>query len=224
MPALPSVNKVLKVQYKFAIGGDLGAMCHEFWAYTGTGPSVADADTFAGDISNSYNTWMCPFMTDEKSLEEVIVTDLTSPTAAVGTDATAHVGSLAGNYLPASASALLSRTVARRYRGGHPRTYLPLGNQANLDGSQTWDAGIIADWLSAWGSHVDQVETGPPATIGTVTPVNVSYYAGFTPHEGTTGRYRNVASARAIPVVDAIEGFLFRLGVAQIRRRLLGLA
>jgi len=224
MPALPSVNKVLKVQYKFRIGEDLGAMCHEFWSYTGSGPSVADADTFASNISGSYNTWMCPFMSTDKQLIEVIVTDLTSPTAAVGSDATGHDGTLAGNELPASASALVSREVARRYRGGHPRTYLPLGVQADLADAQTWDPTPLAAWQSAWGSHVDQVETGPPATIGAVAPVNVSYYQGFTPHAGTTGRYRNVATARAIPIVDAIESFLFRQGVAQIRRRLLGLA
>ena len=224
MPALPSVPKVLKVQYGFRIGEDLGALCHEFWAYTGTGPSDADLSTFTATIAGSFNTNICPLMTTDRSLTSVKATDLTTPTSAVYENVVTYDGTGADVDFQASSAVCLSREIARRYRGGHPRTYLPIGQPSVMQDAQTWTSDFVSAALAAWLEHVLTVETGPPATLGTVSPVNVSYYQGFTPHEGTTGRYRNISNPRLTPIVDAVTSFIVREGIAQIRRRLLHLA
>jgi len=60
--------------------------------------------------------------------------------------------------------------------------------------------------------------------ITTLAEVNVSYYAGFTLHTGTTGRVRNVPTPRAVPLVDPVTSQITRAGIGQVRRRLLHLA
>jgi hypothetical protein len=224
MPPLPSVPQVIKVQYQFTIGEDLGAICREFFRYTGAGASASDLDTLSSTIASSFNTNLASLMTPDRVLTSVTITDLTSPTSPEGSAGVTVVGTRSGGKLPASAALLESQIISRRYRGGHPRTYWPFGSDTDVQDAQTWTTafhGAASDGLAA---HFTDWSTDLVPGITSVENVNVSYYEGFTVHTGTTGRARNVSTPRSSPVVDVVVSEIIRFGIAQIRRRLLSLA
>jgi len=224
MPALPSVPKVLRITYKFTIGEDNGALCRTFYQYTGPGATSVELNALATAIATSANTYLIPLMTVDRVLTEIGITDLTNPTAPVGEAIVTHAGSRVGGTLPASTAALESSEILRRYRGGHPRVYWPFGSDDDLADSQTWTSGFVTAVLTALNAHQADWFGSAPVDLGSVNRVNVSYYQGFTVHTGVTGRARNVSTPRVTPIVDAVVAEVVRQGIAQIRRRLLGLA
>jgi hypothetical protein len=224
MPALPSVPKGLKVIYFFEIGADLTADCRQFFQYTGTGASITDMNTLAGNIASSYATNLAPMAHPTRILTDVVVIDLSSPTAPTGAAIVTTPGTRTGGDLPASSALLESGEIDRRYRGGHPRTYWPFGTDTDIDTPQLWNSAFATAAAAALAAHFADWSTDLVPGITTVSPINVSYYEGFTVHTGTTGRARNVSTPRLAPVVDAIVEYVIRLGIAQIRKRLLGLA
>lgn len=224
MPALPAVSKVIRVEYGFTIGEDLGALCREFFQYTGAGASGTDLATLCGNIGASFADQLAADMTADRILETVTITDLTSDTAPQAFAVVDVPGTNADTKLPASAAVLQSFEIDRRYRGGHPRTYWPFGGEADMQDAQTWTTDFVSVVGTDLAAHFAEWSADLVPGITTVAPVNVSYYAGFTVHEGTTGRARNVSTPRPVPVVDAITSYITRVGIAQIRRRLLHLA
>lgn len=225
MPALPNAPKVLRITYKFAIGTDLGAVCREFYQYTGAGASAADLVLQANTIMLSANDLLIPMMGADRTLESVTITDLSSPTAPQGTSTNGpFVGSRAGGALPASAAVLQSQEILRRYRGGHPRTYWPFGTDDDVSTAQTWTTAFVNAVHTALVGHFASWSGSLVPGLGSVANVNVSYYQNFTVHMGTTGRARNVSTPRLAPIIDLVVGSIIRVGIAQIRRRLLELA
>jgi len=224
VPALPPAPKVLRIQYKFNIAEDLGALCRLFYQYTGAGATAGELATLCTAIGVSFTTYGIPLMTTDRGLESVGITDLSSPTAPAADVNINSTGTRAGDFLPASTCIVESGEIVRRYRGGHPRVYWPFGAFADLHDAQTWDSGFVTEVTTALAAHQADWFGSAPVDLGAVNRVNVSYYAGFTPHIGVTGRYRNVPTPRLAPVIDTIVSELVREGVGQIRRRLLHLA
>jgi hypothetical protein len=225
VPALPNVPKVLRISYKFTIGEDNGALCRTFYQYTGGGATAVELNALATAIATSANTYLIPLMSSDRVLVAIEIVDLTNPSAPVGEAIVSHAGSRVGGILPASTAALESSEILRRYRGGHPRVYWPFGTQDDLADAQTWVAGSVTAFLNGLNSHQADWFGSAPVDLGSVNRVNVSYYKGFMVHTGVTGRARNVSTVNPLgPIVDAVVGEVVRVGVAQIRRRLLGLA
>lgn len=224
MPALPSVSKVLDISYNFDYSEDPMAKCRQFFQYTGGPATSADLATLASSIQSSYGTNLKSLAHQNVSLTSVTITDLSSPTAARGEWSGSIVGTKTGHSLPASAATLQSLHISRRYRGGHPRTYWPFGESEDLTDDQKWQSSYVTGVTTALTDHFNDWSTDLPPSVSTVSPVNVSYYNGFTVHDGTTGRARNVSTPRSSPIVDAIIGFAVQQGLAQVRKRLLRLA
>lgn len=227
MPALPSVNDAIAVTYDFTIGADTLARCRQFFGIhpsSGTGLTNAQAAAMATAISSSYGTNLKTLARGSTSLTSVKVTGLTSPTDGFGEDATVIAGTRTGNQLSASQAILQSLHLERRYRGGHPRTYWPFGTDGDLDTPQLWEPTFVTAVGTGLDNHFTDWSTDLPSGITNVFPINISYYQGFTPITGSTGRVRNVSKPRLSPIVDLILSFAIQQGIANIRKRLLRLA
>lgn len=220
MPALPVVPKVLSCTFKLTTGTDIDVINRIFVQYTGTAPTNAQATTFAGAMHTAWDgnlRGLTP-SSDTLTLKEVI--DLSSPTAAVGSDATTDVGNRTGTALTAAECLVLSYEVGRRYRGGHPRSYFHWGVAADLLNTNTWATAFLTAVTSGWNGFTSSLFGAGWTGAGTLTHVNVSYYEGFTlVTNPITGRGRNVAKVRAIPLIDAITANVPRAYVGSQRRR-----
>lgn len=224
MPPLPDVSQVLKLEYDFSIWEDLFARCRQFWIYDGANPTDAQLNTFAATVFASVNTHLCPLAGTHVTFTRLGVIDLTSSTAAIGEATGSHPGTRGTTVLTADVCALQSLHVARRYRGGHPRTYWPFGITTDLFDQQTWQDTFVTAAESGLASHETAIFGAGWSGATILQQVNVSYYAGFTVHTGTTGRARNVSTPRATALIDPVTSTQVRKGIAVQRNRLLHLA
>jgi hypothetical protein len=220
MPALPAASKVLRVALS-GIGTSPEVWLTRFYIqYTGTAPTAAQLATFDGAISTAYNTNIKPLVNTGTRLTQIASTDLSSSTGAVDVSTVSILGTRAGDTLPAQVCTVVSYTIARRYRGGHPRGYWPLGVFADQQSAVSWSS----TFLTAVNTGVNALFTAIAAAgwtgAGTLSQVNVSYYSGFTVVTNpTTHRARNVPTVRVSPVIDPVTAIHAQASIGTQRRR-----
>jgi hypothetical protein len=220
MPPLPSVSKVLRLDWKFTTGTDIDVLNRIFVEYSGTAPTNTQLNTFCGVMHTAWDTNLRGLTPSSDVLVLKTAVDLSSPTAAIGEDNTTDTGNRTGTALTAAECLVVSHEVQRRYRGGHPRTYWHWGVAADLSNTNTWSNTFTGAVAGDWASAIVAVLAGGWSGAGTLTHVNVSYYKGFTlVTSPTTGRGRNVPTLRAAPVVDPITSYVIRPYVGSQRRR-----
>jgi hypothetical protein len=96
-----------------------------------------------------------------------------------------------------------------------------MGVTTDLDSPQLWDGGPVTDFQSAVDGFFTDVIAGGWGGAGTLTHLNVSYYAGFTVVvDPVTGRARNLPTPRVTPLKDAITANIVRSRIGSQRRRL----
>lgn len=206
MPALPSVPKVLRTAFHWAVDADLVGLSRIFLEYSGVAPTAAQLVTLADVFMTSFGTNIAEWFTPNNGLESVEMMDLSSPTGAIGlSDSAAVPGTRTGAPLPAATSVLINYGLDRRYRGGHPRTYVPALVATDLDDAQLWDSATLGDFLTAWTTFAESAVGSEWSGGGTITNVNVSFFEGFTPVQNPiTLRYRNVPKVRTTPLIDIV--------------------
>lgn len=226
MPPLPAQPSVLAVELKHTYSNDIDVQVKQFWQYSGTAPTNAQLSAFCtAQASNWDNQWVHVCHSDVV-LTEIVATDLTSATAARGSWSGSLAGDLSGAVLGAQVCFLVGYTIARRYRGGKPRNYWPLGDAATLQDPQHWTSAFVASvsgYSAGWNT---QTALNGWTGGGTLSQVNVSYYEGFKVVDGSTGRAHNVSLVRggpppAGPVIapDPITGYTYSPLLATQRRR-----
>jgi hypothetical protein len=216
---LPAVSKVVRLDLHWTEGTAGNLQCREFFQFAGT-LSVADAVTWGANISTAIGTYMTSFMHSGVTLTHLELTDLTSTSAAQVINGTGHTGANGGTALPSGTALVIKKIITRRYRGGHPRIYLPGTVQADLATPNTWGVTPLANIVAAWTTFINAcIANTNPAAIGAITHVNVSFYSGFTNHTYPSGRVKPIPTPRVTPVVDAVQGLVGNSTVASQRRR-----
>lgn len=207
MPPLPSPGKVVKLECAFS-NEDASGINLFYLAYTGNAPSPSDLSNVAGHIEGggliaAYdNSTVSSF-----ALGEFTYTDLSSSTGSVYSHIPSHTSTLTGDVLPASASVCVSKEIARRYRGGHPRSYFMFGSSTTLAGTS------LRDWQTSFLANVQTDMDNLLATLPYVAPNQT--WTGFV-----NVSYRDAGAIRVTPVVDPITAFTVRTRVCSQRRRL----
>lgn len=221
MPSLPAVTSTIMVALNMSTGLGSPQVTRFFTTYTGTAPTVAQANTFAAAISTAWGTNVAPLKNANGGLLSVDVVDLSSPTSAVGSHVGTVSGSRAGTEPEASISMVSSYTIGRRYRGGHPRGYWPLGSTADIANPRTWAGAFVTAVDTGLAAFFTAVNAAGWTGAGTLTHSNVSYYSGFTVVTSpTTGRARNVPKLRVGgPTIDTVTAINARSSVGLQRRR-----
>jgi hypothetical protein len=220
MPALAPVTKVLKVVIQQLLVDAATALINRlFFSYSGTTPTDSDLDGFSGAVAESWQTNMLPLQDDIVGLQGVQTEDLTSATSAVGSATSGDAGTRAGEAVPAGTAFVISSEIARRYRGGHPRTYLYVGVGADLEAAFRWGSAFISEVLTGWTNFIEGVEAGGWSGAGSLDPVNVSYFEGFTNHTYPSGRTRPIPTPRTPPITDDIVSYIGRASIGSQRRR-----
>jgi hypothetical protein len=158
MPPLNPVPNGLRVFLKGFIDTEdiyqWGNVLH--FLYSGTAPTSAVCSTIAGNIAAEWNTHMGPECPSPTSLTEVTVTDLTSPTSGGGLWVGANTGSRGDDSIPANAAGLVTYPVTTyRYRGGHPRSYLYVGGNADLEGAGKWSSAFTLEYVTHWQAFLN---------------------------------------------------------------------
>ena len=206
MPTLPTVEGVLRVAVK-------GVNHDEPWTnvfHVNIGPGLnldaAAVNDFAGDFLSAFTTSFYPIMSQQAGARECVVTQLQDILAPSGTATDAGAGAVSGAIAPLSVSKLLRWSIARRYRGGHPRTYLAGVPQADVD----------VDGRLLVAAALTGTQTAAAAFL---TAVNAITVGGGNAALAVVHYYRNNALL-TVPLVDDVTAVQAQRPIATQRRRL----
>jgi hypothetical protein len=166
---------------------------------------------------------MAPLMSPDYTLNDIDVVDLSTPASATGHASGVIPGSRgAADPVPESCAVILQYKIARRYRGGHPRGYWPLGDAAALSSLNTWSAPFQALCIGGWQTFQTHIIADYAVDAGDVArQVNVSAFHGFSNVLFPSGRMHVRATPRPVPLVDDVVAIGVNPKIGTQRRRLL---
>jgi len=200
---LPPVANWLRI----VISGEIDAEDVYPWAnvlhfeYAGTPPSDSVCSSIAGDVSTAWTAHMAAECPSPTTLTKVTVTDLTSDTAGAGEDLSVVNGTRGDDSIPANAAMLVSYPISSRYRGGHPRQYLYIGGNADLEGAAKWSTLFTAEGQTHWRAFLAAVSAISDSGTALGSFGAIRYYGKFLPNDGPP-RYRLVTPV-VIPITSA---------------------
>jgi len=114
-------------------------------------------------VGNAWNSAIAPIMNTSSALTEVVCIDLATSTGNEGAVTVNHVGTRTGAFLPAQAAVVFSWHIQLRYRGGHPRMYVPGGVTTDISAGRLWNTSSQAAFATAASSFLNQINA---ITIG----------------------------------------------------------
>lgn len=219
MPALPNVPQTLKVKMGMTVGTDTTTGWHIFFNYGPATPTAGNLNSLASSISTNYSTNLNTHASTGLTLTSVTVQDLASTSTPLGiwsgTVAGAGVGPLS-----ASTSMVISYKIGRRYRGGHPRCYIPTGYQAVLGSPQQWTSAFRSSYETAFNAFVNATIANMGTWAAGPSHVTVSYYLGGEWKSDQNGNYHRVPKVRSSPLVDVVTARTAGLTIGSQRRRI----
>lgn len=217
-PPLPP-SGVIRCRLDFADLSSNRSGCRFYIGYSGSAPTGSNLNTLATDISDAFSTDLAGEMSQNFALKEVDCLDIASYSGASGSWSGNINGGQSGTPLPLQVATNIEFEVARRYRGGKPRIYLPPSDTGNLQDAANWSASYVTAMNTNIAAFFTAIEALSIGAIGSLTHVNVSYYQGFTNHTNTSGRSRPVPTYRDTPVIDTVTGYNTKQLLSSQRRR-----
>jgi len=220
MTPLPTVPNVVQAKAFYSVGSDLSALNRVFIQYTGTPPNSAACAAMASSLYTDWAAEVPPYMHTDNALTGIEITDLSSTSGGSGTHTHTTAGTLNGNPLPAGNCMLASLSIPRRYRGGKPRTYFPVGDGNQINNPQQWKSTFVTNFQASLAALITDIAAIASGGCTLTTLCNISYYSGFTSvQDPVTHRWRNIPTKRATPLVDTASAWTAETVVASQRRR-----
>ena len=209
---------MIKLNLNWGVEGDASAQTIHFYSFSGAA-GIGDMTLFAENAVDNAATAFQALASDSDGVLSATARDLSSEMGVEVTAGSPWVGTRGTALLPPAASAVVSHAIARHYRGGKPRSYLPLGVSGDVALTGFWSDAFVAAVDAAWGTfNSSNVSTYGALTIEAL--VNVSYYGPPNRTIGALpGRVRTVSTRRDVPLVDTVTGHTVNKRIGSQRRR-----
>lgn len=215
LPASPCVR--CRIIGNINAVGDWGSRF--YLSYSGSAPSGANCTTLAGDIHTAWAAHLAPLAHTAVNFTEVDVLDIATNSGLSGQWTGSDAGTASGGQMPAQTAVDCEYGIARRYRGGKPRMFLPPTVDSNLADTAHYSSAFITSVNSAVTAFFAAIEALSVGSMGTLAHVNLSYYHGFTNITNSSGRERAVPTYRPTALLDAVTGYSGKLLVGSQKRR-----
>lgn len=178
MPPLPPLPLTARFTLHYVVAGGPTTSNSFFMKYTNS-MSAADALTLATDLATAWSNRIATFTGPTWTLFETQCEDLNSQSGVNVTFATSHVGT--GTSSPQDAtSCVVQYHIAFRYKGGHPRAYVPGIQPSNLQDGNTWSTSFLGLFAPAWQAMITDVANTPTAGVGAMSQVVWHRYSSNT--------------------------------------------
>lgn len=205
MPPLPAANKILKVAWEYGVEFQTNV---NIWhiRYDGAGGNQTDLDLLRDDVTAAIQAFLHPLQHVDAVDQAITITDLTSDTALVSGDVPTGAGTHAGGASPANCAAVVSWKIHRRYRGGHPRTYvgaIPLTAYLDERAFTTTYTNLL---ITRGATFLVDINALVEGVYGNLELGSLSYFSG--------------GAARVTPVFDPITAATANARPDSQRRRL----
>jgi len=216
LPETPTMR--IRLDYTNSAGQDLGSRF--FLKYAGSAPSGDNCTAIAAAIAAAWQTHLDGHVQENYALTEVDVLDIASYDGLSGQWTGSYPGTDDSTALPDTVAVNIEFGIARRYRGGKPRMFLPPPGADSLENDYQWSTTFIENLTTDWDAFITAVEAIDVGAVGALTHVNVSYYSGFTNVENTSGRMRAAPKYRTpSALVDTITGYFPKTLIGSQRKR-----
>lgn len=215
LPASPCVR--VRLVYETPSAGEAGSRF--YLSYSGSAPSAANCTTLAGDVEAAWVSHMASLTPVLWALNEVDVLDIATETGLSGQWTGSEDGTRSSTGIPQQVATNVEFDIARRYRGGKPRMFLPPGVASDASNENEWTStfqGLVNTGIDAFMAEINALSIG---SMGTLQHVNLSYYKGFTNITNSSGRERAVPTYRAAALLDTVEGYACKAVMGSQRRR-----
>lgn len=190
-----------------------------YLGYSGSAPSAANCVTLATDVATAWSSHLAAVCYELISLTEVDILDIATEVGASGQWTGSDSGSMSSATLTANAAINVEYQIARRYRGGKPRMFLPPPDGTALASVDKYSGTFVSTVNSAIAAFFAAVTGSSVGSMGSLTHVNLSYYKGFTNVTNSSGRERAAPTYRATPLMDTVTGYATKAVVGSQRRR-----
>lgn len=175
------------------------------FTYGGTPPSNNSCAVIGNFVANTWASNVASLCPSPTTLQVVTVTDLTSPTAGSGEFLAIHPGTRGDDSIPANAAVLISYPSASRYKGGHPRTYLYVLGNADLQGATNWNTAATAEVQTKWQAFLQGcLSAGNSVGTSLSSFASVRYRGKFLPNGGPPHYYLTNPIVNPIPFGSAL--------------------
>lgn len=149
--------------------------------YTAGTPTASDLTTLATSVGASYHTNLMLSSTTGTHLTSMTLVDINTNSGNSGVDLTDRQGLIGTAGLPAQCTMVVSWKISRRYRGGHPRNYLPgPADSLRLD-FQHWTTTAATNQQAGGIAFITAVNALSSASTGSVRLGTYSFYQGVDP-------------------------------------------
>lgn len=180
MSVRPPVANVFQVDVTSTF---LGTTAHNLFhvRFTGTPPSntdFVDFDTAQGATMVRPWNHQC---SDSLEVTSFTYTDLTSDTSTRTIVDKSVFGTVGGIQMSPQVACCVDFPVARRYRGGHPRMYIPGLGGESWDGEVGWDASFLTNMTNDFLAAVAGVNSYSGGAFDSMEWGSVSYVSGGAP-------------------------------------------
>lgn len=217
-PPLPE-SPCLRVRLDYTAADTFLAGNRFFISYAGAAPTAGNCATLASDIAAAWLTHLAPVIGSENSLTEVDVLDIASYTGLSGQWTGLNNGGMTAGPVAQQVATNVEFGIARRYRGGKPRIFLPAGDTSAVATPSRWTDAFVSNVNSGIAAFFTEIAGLSVGAVGALAHVNVSYYAGFTNHSNTSGRERAVPTYRSSALVEPVVGYSAKAVMGSQRRR-----
>lgn len=215
LPDTPCVR--VRLIWNDTDGNDLGTRF--YLSYSGSAPTAGNCTTLAGDVSTAWGTNLKGDCQDNISLVEVDVLDIATNSGLSGQWTGTITGTNGSTFTPIQCAINIEYGIARRYRGGKPRCYLPPAGNSELLGNNRWSSAFLSSVTTDVTAFFTAVEALSVGAVGTLKHVSLSYYKGFTNITNSSGRERAVPTYRGTAVHDNVTGYFPKQIIGSQKRR-----
>lgn len=174
------------------------------FSYSGTPPSDTTAQTIAAQVAVAWNANVASLCPSPTTLQVVTCTDLTSTTAGEGEALVLYPGTRGDDSIPANAAVLVSYPSVLRYKGGHPRSYLYVLGNADLQGATNWSTAATAEVQTKWRAFLSAAALVSVSGTSLASFVTVRYRGKFLPNGGPPHYYLNTPLVNVVPANSAV--------------------
>jgi len=218
LPPLPD-RSCVRVALGYEHDTSLKAGSRFYIAYAGSAPTGANCVALATAISGFWTSELAGTMNTDWALQEVDVLDITTTSGLSGVWTGEEAGSATGTAMPAQTAFNCEYGIARRYRGGKPRMYLPPAVTAQTESDVQWTAGWVTTVQTAIEAFFTAIAGESVGAMGALSHINLSYYESFTNVTNTSGRTRAAPKYRTTALSDAVTSYIGKQEISSQRRR-----
>jgi hypothetical protein len=170
-------------------------------------------------VDTNWKAQIMPLLSATVRYIQCVSTDLSDTTNRTAESAVQNVpGQIAGVPPTLASCFLISHTISSRFRGGHPRTYLPPSSTTSTSDGDNWSSGTVSGIQTNWQNFIAAVTTSVSGAGLTLNSFCAPRYTWK--YDADNVKHKFIKTKQAFLGPFPISDSIVQQGIATQRRRL----